>query len=506
MSFTRIIPKVKWLETKFFPNVPKLTRLKLFFRPVSGWSMHVKPYDGYEQDDIKIKNLFLTTTEHPRELNLRYKALFEYFANGFIKYRSVNGASVFYPGTRSIHGLTIEGLEGFARFFPLVAAWVASGNDEVIQLGGEEVELVKVLRQGIIAGTDPQNIEYWGHINSLDQRIVEAADIALGLWISREYLWSVLSNEEKSKVIAWLEPVAYKKVYENNWLLFPVIILKFLQSVGINNLKLEEVIKERYEKFKKNYIGEGWFNDPPKGVDYYNAWAIHYSLFWIDQIDSSFDHDFIKITHQEFIEFYKHLFSKNGFPVMGRSVCYRMAAPAPLITGTLLAPEVIKPGLAYRALDLTWRFFVEKDSLQYGSVTQGFCCKDLSVLDKYSGSGSCLWSLRSLTAAFYVSKFIPFWQSFSEKLPIEISDFSVVNDSIGWKIKGNYSTQTIEIYLLKEQGNKKPRLKKYGIFNQVLEVWFKRPFRPDNYKALYRRPVYSTASTIVKCNKSKFKE
>jgi hypothetical protein len=495
--------KIKWLETKSYPNIPKFTRLRLFFRPVSGWSTHVKPYHGCEQDDIKIKNLFLGITENSKESALRYKALFKYFANGFVKYRSPHGALVHYPGARSIHGLIIEGLEGFARFFPLAAAWIASGNETVIKVGEEEVELLQLLRQGIIAGTNPQNPEYWGHINSLDQRIVEAADIALGLWISREHLWSSFSSEEKNQVIAWLEPVTNKRVYDNNWLLFPIITLKSLQSLGVNSFKSEQVIRERYDQFKKHYIGEGWFNDPPRGVDYYNAWAIHYGLFWIDQIDSSFDHDFIRTTHKEFIEFYKYLFSKNGFPLMGRSICYRMAAPAPLITGTLLVPEVVKPGFAYRALDLTWRFFVEQDSLQYGSVTQGFCCKDLSLLDKYSGSGSCLWSLRSLTAAFYISKFIPFWQSSPEKLLVEISDFSVVNKSIGWRIKGEQSTQTIEINLLNVPSIKIPKLKKYGIFNQTLEFLFKRPFRPENYQVLYRHHTYSTASQIVNDQKLK---
>lgn len=123
MSLTKINPKIKWLDAKFYSNIPKFPRLRLFFHPVPGWSTYVKPYHGCEQDDIKIKNLFLATTENSLEVTLRYKALFRYFANGFVKYRSLSGALVHYPGAKSIHGLTIEGLEGFARFFPLAAAW-----------------------------------------------------------------------------------------------------------------------------------------------------------------------------------------------------------------------------------------------------------------------------------------------------------------------------------------------------------------------------------------------
>jgi hypothetical protein len=406
--------------------------------PVAGWSRYIRPFDGYKQIDAKIKETFLANNS-----NLtfsRYKALFEYFTLGFIKYRSLHGALVYYPGAGSEHGAKVDALEGFARFFPLAATWLSSGYGNILDINGEVIDLIQLLHQSMVAGTDIQNPEYWGKIRRRDQRIVEAADIALGLWISREYLWPTFSHQERQAIVTWLEQVIDQKVYDNNWLLFPIITLKSLQGLGISNQKYDQVIKEKYQQYKQYYIGEGWFYDPPKGVDYYNAWAIHYSLFWLDQIDSQFDPDFIRTTHQEFLKFYRYFFSSNGFPVMGRSICYRMAAVAPMLTGTLLAPKVVSPNLAYRALDLTWRFFVKQNALQYGTVTQGYCCSDLSTLDIYSGASSCLWSLRSLIAAFYIDKFIPIWNLSPEKLPIEVSDYSLTNQSIGWIIKGKHST------------------------------------------------------------------
>src|SRR5690606_28227203 len=123
-------------------------------------------------------------------------------------------------------------------------------------------------------------------------------------------------------------------------------------------------INKLYQTYKnQHYIGEGWFDDPPKGIDYYNAWSIHYSLFWLDQIDPTFDRDFIRKSHSEFIKFYKFFFSENGFPIMGRSVCYRLAAPAPIVTSSLIAASEIPKGLALRILDATWIHFVEHNSL-----------------------------------------------------------------------------------------------------------------------------------------------
>src|SRR5690606_2785539 len=114
------------------------------------------------------------------------------------------------------------------------------------------------------------------------------------------------------------------------------------------------------------------------------GWAIHYSLFWLTQIDPNFDPDFIKKSNIEFVDFYKHLFSRNGFPMMGRSVCYRAAAPAPIVAGAILSPEIISPGLALNAIDASWKYFIENNALKAGKVTQGFFKEDLSLLDGYS--------------------------------------------------------------------------------------------------------------------------
>ena len=492
--------KIVKLVAIFLIMLVTIASIKLLtnkYPPVEGWSKKNQPFQDHNIADISIKKSFLT--DNNKSPATRYQSLFEYFALGFVKYRSQNGALVYYPGEHSSHGLRVDALEGFSRFFPLAAAYLASGNEATLELDGEKVNFIQILRQGIIAGTDPNNPEYWGDIKDQDQRIVEAADIALGLWISRNILYSNFSIEEQNQVVSWLEGVIKRKVIDNNWLLFPVVTLKSLQGLGVNNPKYNKEIQEKYQKYKRLYSGEGWFNDPPKGFDYYNAWAVHYTLFWLDQIDPQFDPDFIQSTQTEFLEFYRYLFSKNGFPMMGRSTCYRLGAPAPIIAGTLIAPDLISPGFAYRVLDLTWSFFIQHDALREGTVTQGYCGQNISVLNRYSGAGSCLWSLRSLVTAFYVDQFIPFWESSSEQLPIEVSDFSIVNKSIGWLIKGERSTQTIELHLLKEETSEIPEIKQYGIFHKLMESVFQKPFRPNNSQALYHRPIYSTASPVVKC-------
>jgi len=118
----------------------------------------------------------------------RYNCLFQYFLRGFIAYASPGFDRVFYPGMGSVHGYRLSGLEGFARTAPLMAAWIASGRDPAPMdpLTHKPVGLVAILRKGLLAGTDPDGPSYWGEITDFDQRIVEAADIARVLWLTRE--------------------------------------------------------------------------------------------------------------------------------------------------------------------------------------------------------------------------------------------------------------------------------------------------------------------------------
>ncbi|WP_211222933.1 DUF2264 domain-containing protein [Gelidibacter mesophilus] len=467
---------------------------KISTMAVEGWSESITAYENSKNIDSAFKQTFLNkknTTEY------RYEELFKYFAYGHIKYQSPKGAYVNYPGEISGRGRKINGLEGFARFFPLAASWLSSNRSENVILNDTSYNLVNILKKGLLNGTDPICLEYWGDVSDYDQRIVEAADIALSLWISKDQIWVNLTSDERYRIVRWLELSINKKVGDNNWKLFPVTIIKVLESLGASNKKDLKYANELFETYKnKHYLGEGWYDDPPKGIDYYNAWSIHYALFWLDQIDPNFDHDFIKSTHSEFVKFYKFFFGKNGFPMMGRSVCYRLAAPSPIISATILSPNEISLGFAMRTLDLTWIHFIENNALQDGIMTQGYYDDDLRILDNYSGTGSCLWSLRSLIVAFYVDRSRPLFKADEQLLPVEVSNFEITNKTVGWTIIGDKSNHKISLRLNKNDSLKSYELLEYSFKNKFKELITKRPWRPDNTKALYENNIYSTDAEL----------
>ncbi|MGJ5643140.1 DUF2264 domain-containing protein [Formosa sp. S-31] len=458
---------------------------------IPGWSENIQAFPNSTYYDKEIKTSF--TKELNTPIIEKYNQLFKYFARGAYNYKSKSNALIYYPGAISSRGRTTNAIEGFARFFPLAASWLYSENPRNIQFKTSSYNLITLLKAGILAGTNRNHPEYWGDIQDKDQRVVEAADIALGLWLSKSFIWEEFTLSEKKQIYSWLEQAINKEIVDNNWNLFPIIIIKSLEALGFKNDQNSHHINSLYNSYKKkHYLGDGWFDDPPKGIDYYNAWSIHYTLFWIDQIDPNFDHNFIKTSLSDFLKFYKYLFSENGFPIMGRSVCYRMAAPSPIIAGAILLPNEISPGFALNTLDATWSFFIAKNALKNGKVTQGYFEDDLSLLDSYSGAGSCLWSLRSLVLAFYADKHISLFNSEKELLPVQISDFVVNNKTIGWNISGNKSNQKITLKIQKNFENPDYTILPYGLINSIKEKIFKRPFRPNNSNALYKNYIYTT--------------
>ncbi len=428
-----------------------------------------------------------------------YARLFAYFVLGFETYRTPGGAGARYPGLPSRNGESADTLEGFSRTMPLVAAWTWAGRPATIHLAtGHSVALPALFRRGLLAGTNPASPEFWGDIRDLDQRIPEASDVALSLWLLRDRVWVTLTQAEKDQVVRWLRQVEGRQVPDNNWHLYPVFVDAVLRSLGIETNR--RAAAAHYDRFKQFSRTGGWFSDGPGDVfDYYNAWSMHYQLFWLQRVDPAWDGAFISERRREFLRGYRLLIGPQGVPIMGRSVCYRMAAPAPVVLGSWPDEQLIPPGEARRGLDAVWSFFIRKGAIRSGNVTQGYCGRDARVLDNYSGPASCLWSLRSLVAAFAIPDAAEFWTGGAGTLPVEDADYEARIDGPGWTITGERRTGAVRLAQEGVREADRLALADYGVFRRIASGLFRRPFRPDNHPAKYGQRVYDSAEPFCGC-------
>ncbi len=111
-----------------------------------------------------------------------------------------------YTGTRFDE--TAAQIEGYARplwgLAPLLAGNTAYGG-------------ASQFVQGLVAGTDPQNAEFWGYMEDQDQRMVEACPIGFTLAIAGKHFWEPLTEKQKSDVEAWLGSMNAKDMPNTNW-------------------------------------------------------------------------------------------------------------------------------------------------------------------------------------------------------------------------------------------------------------------------------------------------
>lgn len=218
---------------------------------------------------------------------------FRYLLTGFLEWRSPDGSRAAYPGLLSNHSRVIDKIEGFSRFAPVIGSWLAAGRPASVEtLDGEPVELPKLLLESFLAGTDPTAQGYWGIAERADQRICEAADIALALWLSRASVWPLLSDAQRDMVANWLRAMTTPNVYDNNWHLLPVIILLVLRQ--FHSETLPPGGRDHYARIRNFHLGAGWYADGKRQkVDHYNGWGFHYGLSWIREMAPILDPEFL---------------------------------------------------------------------------------------------------------------------------------------------------------------------------------------------------------------------
>jgi hypothetical protein len=456
-----------------------------------GWGRYFdcpRPGDA----EVRLQTLFLG--EAPVEQ--RYEAIFLYFAHGFASHLSADLSRVQYCGAGSVNGFAVDGLEGFARTAPLLAAWLRSGRARIVAdpVNGRPIDLVNLLKRGIVRGVDRRSRAYWGDIRDNDQRIIEAADIARTLWLTKEMIWDELGESEKLMVLRWLLQASRATTPPDNWMLFPILVDLVVSKLNANSgdTILLARARSQFAAYRILYLEQGWFNDPPNGVDYYNAWGITYELFWLTQIDPTFETHFIGKAIADSSILTEHVLSPHGFPIMGRSICYRTAVPVPVLAAQLLDGPEAETGHALRALDAVWRHFIAHDGVRDGALTQGYEGPDPRFLDSYLGAGSCQWGLRSLVLAFMHGAGDRFWMEGQARLPVEVSDYQLEYPKLGWRVRGQVANAEVTIEVLHNSSDIN-RPDAYTTRDRILETVLRRPVRPSNHDVKYESRIYSSA-------------
>lgn len=114
-------------------------------------------------------------------------------------------------------------------------------------------------RQGLINGTDPSHIEYWGEVTDYDQRLVEMAVMGTGMCLAPDAFFHALPAAAQENLYRWLDQINHHDMPKNNWIFFRVLV-----NIGFLTCKLpysRQQIDDDLALIETHYEGDGWYYD-----------------------------------------------------------------------------------------------------------------------------------------------------------------------------------------------------------------------------------------------------
>ncbi len=360
--------------------------------------------------------------------------------------QSGSPARVLFPDDRRGMPDSVDAIESFARIAAVWGAWLRNpANPAILKFQDYQINLEALLHRALLDGTDSSNpATYWGQIDHMDQRIVESADIAVALWMSRERVFSKMTAAEQIQIISWLAQVDGKGTYTDNWILFTAMVQAIRYHLGFPCPEAE--LDFRLLQIAEFYRGDGWYVDGPDAeFELYNAWMFgwHYLLWaWIDG-ERRPDHSRLVLERgRSFIDGFLHFFGANGsYPAWGRSVVYRFAALAPFAVGHFLDIAPQNPGLLRRVSSGCIRYFFERGMFDGEGhfLRQGYHGNFPPAGEAYISPGSPYWCSHGLFALTF-DRDDPFWTATEAPLPVEQEDFELVLPAPGFVLSGRRDT------------------------------------------------------------------
>jgi hypothetical protein len=331
-------------------------------------------------------------------------------------------ASLAIAGPASDHDAQADRLETFARPLLLAAFWLQSqprAEDAAFR-----ARLATWFREGLVVGTDPSSLHYWGPDASYHQHHVEIGLMAIALQMVLPDLWAPLAPAEKDQVARWFGTARGNGVVNNNHLFMAVHILEFLEQIGHGHRTDRAVVEQFLDRLEAMHRGGGWFEDGiNQAYDHYNAYAFHFYGLWWARLHGARAPERARRWREWaclFVDDYQHFFAASGeHPAFGRSICYRFNCLN--VFGLALAEGCTKvpPGRLRRLCTRNLDFFLSRPIYQeQGCLASGFIDRWDKIIEPYSCAGSPYWAAKGFTLLLLPPAH-PFWTAPEEPLPAE---------------------------------------------------------------------------------------
>ena len=327
-------------------------------------------------------------------------------------------------------------MECFARLMAGLAPWLSLPDDDTPE-GQKRKQLREWAIKAYTNAVDPESPDYLGWTSG-GQTLVDAAYLVESLYRGYDALWKPLDEVTKQRYIKEIQGLRRYDPPYTNWVLFVGMEEAFLLYVGADYDAYR--IKMAVSKAEEWYIGDGLYSDGPSfAFDYYNAYVIQPMYTEILEMVAARkpNDNYLIRSHgdkrngaknrlgevvkrmQKYSVILERFISPEGtFPVVGRSIPYRMAVFQPLAQlawRKQLPQELhngqVRSGLTAVAKNMFWKANNFNDQ---GYLTIGFVGNHPNVADWYTNNGSLyMTSLAFLPLGLPADD--PFWTDPYEK-------------------------------------------------------------------------------------------
>jgi hypothetical protein len=329
------------------------------------------------------------------------KALRDLF-DPLLPFFSDGGARVRLDAAAAHFDRAAADLEGFAR--PL---WGLTP----LAAGGAEFDHWELYRRGLANGTDPEHPEYWGEVNSTDQRMVELAAIGFTMRLLPHLVWEPLEQKAKDNLAAYLKHARQFNYADNNWKFFRILVDLGLEKCGV---EFDRSLTEKYlQELDGFYLGDGWYRDGNiRRIDHYIPFAMHFYGLIYAKLAKNDDKrvQAYKERAALFAKDIRHWFDDEGGTLaFGRSLTYRFACGG--IWGALAFAdlEALPWGEIKGQFLRHLRWWAEKPiANRDGILSIGYGYPNLFMSESYNSAGSPYWALKAFLP-LALPEDHPFW-------------------------------------------------------------------------------------------------
>jgi hypothetical protein len=312
--------------------------------------------------------------------------------------------------------------------------------------GGGAFDHWQDLREGLANGVDPQHAEFWGIVESSDQRQVEMAALSFGILFASKELYEPLNEQAKHNLGNYLLHARGTKHHSNNHKFFRIITDLALDKIGV---AYDRSMTEDYlQDMESLYVGDGWYRDgddsnDTRRIDYYNPFAMHYYglVYALVRPEDKRRADFFKKNAVDFAKHYQHWFADTGANIpYGRSLIYRHAVGAywgALALCNLEAlPWGVMKGIYLR--NLRWWATQPISRMDDGVLSVGYSYPNQFMSERYNSTGSPYWSMKVFLPLALPADH-PFWTA--EELPIDRPE--IASSSISGMVFSHHPNHTV---------------------------------------------------------------